>query len=140
MALRINKVPRAHVRALVQSLHLAGGRVSISLRYSKGMFWPKVTAIPLGPAESTILDKYLGHIWGVSNTAVVFRKNTLSAAALGELILTQYYIPCCHGDLFIHQEHSICSGRAGRICQGGGASSPGCLPTQSVLMKVCWIT
>lgn len=117
MAFQINKVPRAHVHVLVQSLHLAGGRVSISLRYSKRTFWPKVTAIPLGSTESTVFETFLWHIWGVHNTTLVFKKNTLSDAAFGELILTQHFIPCCHGDLFIHQEHPICARRAGQICQ-----------------------
>lgn len=76
MALWINKVPRAPEHALVESLHLARGRVSISLRYSKRTFWPKVTAIPLGPTEGAVFDIFLWHIWGVYNTTVVFTKNT----------------------------------------------------------------
>lgn len=139
MVLWINKVPRAPVYALVESLHLAKGGVSISLRYRKRTFWPKVTAIPLVPTGSAVFDIFLWHIWGVYNTTVVFTKNTLSAAASGGMILTQHFIPSCHGDLFIHQEHPICVRRASQICRVE-PSFPTCLPTQSVLMEVLLVT
>lgn len=48
----------------------------ISLRNSKAVFWPKVTAIPLGPTNNTAFDIFLCHIWGMYDTNLVFTKDT----------------------------------------------------------------
>lgn len=139
MAFWINKVPRAPMHALVESLHLARGGLSISSRYSKRTFWPKVTAIPLGPTESNSLIYFFDIFGECTILPWYLQKNTLSAAALGGMILTQHFIPSCHGDLFIHQEHPICVRRASQICRVE-PSFPTCLPIQSVLMEVCLVT